>query len=589
MLPACRAHPSRFAAPWRLLGPCLAIGLGLAVVAGAFGTQILPPWNTGWMLTGSIGPDPVQYWLGWTYFAHSPWTLPPGANPDWGIEVGSSIFYADAIPLLAFAFKALRPLVEVSQYWGIWLFACGALQALLAWRLIGLATGDPLARLAGAALFVLQPILLNRMGGHFALAGQFLLLAGLLLCLTQAPPLRRLAAWSGLLLAASLIHAYLLPMTAGLWATDWLARALRRDRRWLVLAAEALAVPGAGLLGLWAAGFFLLAGGLAGTWGGYGAMQLDLLAPFDPAPWGRFLPDLPQADHLEAQDSYLGLGALLLLAGGALAFLLRPAPGLGRHWPLLAGLLAMLAIAITHRVSVGGHLLVLADPPAAWLEVAGALRASVRFFWPFAYAALLGAIVALVRALGGRAAGLLLAVLVAVQLVDLQPGFARLAHYFPPAPSVAPLRLADPFWAEASLRYRRIRLAPTGMQARHWEEVAVLAASRGLPTDAVYLARLDPARVAALNLATASRLARGATEAGSLYVLGDAAMLAAARDGMDPVRDLLDRFDGLWVLAPDWHRPPVTASPPAVTPPGEPPGRSRTGREETPASAPPAG
>ncbi len=103
---------------------------------------------------------------------------PPGLNPAYGLELGFSVFYADAIPLLAF-FKALHPAVEVSQYWGLWLFACGALQGALAWRLLGLATDDPLARLAGSALFVMQPTLLNRMGGHFALSAHFLLLAGL--------------------------------------------------------------------------------------------------------------------------------------------------------------------------------------------------------------------------------------------------------------------------------------------------------------------------------------------------------------------------------------------------------------------------
>jgi hypothetical protein len=41
-----------------------------------------------------------------------------------------------------------------------------------------------LARLAGAALFVLQPTMLARMGGHFALSAHFLLLMGLWLCLT---------------------------------------------------------------------------------------------------------------------------------------------------------------------------------------------------------------------------------------------------------------------------------------------------------------------------------------------------------------------------------------------------------------------
>ena len=586
---------------WALRGPLggfLAALAGLVIVAAVFGLQILPPHRTGWMLEGTIGPDPVQYWLGWTYFSRSPWTWPPGANPDWGLEIGSAIFFSDSIPLLAFAFKALRGLVEVPQYWGLWLYACGALQAVLAWRLIGLATSDPLARLAGAALFVLQPLLLNRMGGHFALAGQFLLLAGLLLCLTPAPPARRLAAWTALLLAASLVHSYLLPMVAGLWATDWLTRALARDRHLPLLAAEALAAPGAGLLGLWLAGFFLLEGGLRGTWGGYGAMQLDLLAPFDPAPWGRFLPDLPQADHLESRDSYLGLGALWLIAAGGLAAVWRPQPWLARRWPLVLGLLAMLAFAISHRVMLGGELVaVLAEPPSWLLEAASALRASVRFFWPIAYAAQLGAIFALARALGGQRTGWLLAVLLAVQAADLQPGFARLAQYFPPAPKVAPLRLEDPFWHRAAARYARIRLAPTGMQARHWEEVAVFAATAGLPTDAVYLARLDPRRVAALNAETAARLARGEPEPGSLYVLGDAAMLAAARQGLDPSRDLLAEIEGIWVLAPGWLdtwrvTAPSSARSAALAAaaplPAPPPGPARTAPAGSPASAPPA-
>nr|WP_246602786.1 DUF6311 domain-containing protein [Falsiroseomonas tokyonensis] len=557
-----------------------AIAIGLAVIAGVYGWQILPPQNTGWMLEGTIGPDPVQYWLGWTYFARAPWAWPPGANPDWGLEVGSSIFYSDSIPLLAFAFKALRPLGQVPQYWGLWIFACGALQALLAWRLIGLVTPDPLARLAGAALFVLQPILLNRLGGHFALGGQFLLLAALYLCLSAAPAWRRLAEWTGLLLAASLIHAYLLPMVAGFWATDWLARALSPDRRKPILALEAVAVPAAGIAGLWAAGFFLLGGGMGGTWGGFGQMQLDLLAPFDPGQWGRFLPQLPRADHLEGQDSYLGLGTILLILAGGLAFAWRPAQGLGRRWPLLAGLALMLALAVTHRISIGGQVVAALPVPERLVEVADALRASVRFFWPLAYALVLGAMAALVHALGGQRAGLLLAGLLVVQLADLRPGFDRLAGFFRPAPVTAPLRLADPFWQRATARYERIRLAPTGLQARHWEEVAVLAATRGLPTDAIYLARVDPARVAALNARTAARLALGEPEPGSLYVLGDEAMLAAARAGMDPARDLLARFDGLWVLAPGWRLPEPTDSPL---------GRSRTARGENPASAPPGG
>lgn len=537
-----------------IVGAAAAAALGLFVVWSAFGGFILPPSDTGWMLSGRIGPDPVQYWLGWTAFARDAWRWPPGANPGWGMELASSVFYSDSIPLLAFLFKALRPVVEVAQYWGFWIYACGALQAVLAWALMGRVTQAPMARLAAAGLFVMQPLLLARLGGHFALGGQFLLLAGLWLCVVPGQGLRRAAAWAALLAASALVQAYLLPMAGALWAADWLARAADRDRRGgALIGAEALGVPAAGVAGLWAGGFFLLGGGFGGTWGGYGKMQLDLLAPFDRGYWGSILPDIATADHLEAGNSYPGLGALAVLALGALAWLAGPRGALRRHWALVLVLAGLLLLAITHRVAIGGREFEVIPLPAFIVAQADALRASERFFWPVLYAALFGAAAALVGRLGAGRAGVLLFAALMLQAVDLRPGFARLHHYFAPQPPVVPLRLADPFWTEAARRYAYVRVVPTGMQATNWEEVAVYAATRGLETDAVYLARLDPRVVEAVNARVAALLEQGAHEPRTFYVLGDAAALARARAGMDPARDLLQRFDGRWVLAPGWR------------------------------------
>ncbi len=505
--------------------------LGAGVILGVFGWGIVPPGHVGWMLSGQLGPDPVQYWLGWTFFRDAPWGLPPGISPNFGMELASSVFYADAIPLLAFLFKALRGVMEIGQYWGVWLVACGALQGWLAWRLIGLWTEAPLARLAGAMLFVLQPMLLNRLGGHFALGAHFLLLWGLWFALAGAGRWR----WAALVLASSLIHSYLLPMVLGLWVADWW-------RRRAVL--EAVMVPAAGLVGLWAAGFFLLAAGHGGAM--YGAMQLDLLAPFDPAYWGRFLPDLPDPGHPEVAGSYAGLGALLLLPFLAWA---RP---MRRHWPLLLVLLAMLAFAITHRPSLGGAQFTLIPLPERLVQLMGALRASERFFWPVAYTGMLAGIAGLLRALGPRWAGVALMALLLVQAADLRPGLARLAHFFPPTAAEVPLRLADPFWAEAATRYRAIRAVPAANQGVAWEEIAVFAASHRMATDAIYLARSDAGRVAALRAEVAARLAEGRPEPGVLYVLRDAESLALARAGLRPGRDRLVEADGLHVLAPDW-------------------------------------
>ena len=41
------------------LGAAAAGLIGMAVVWYVFGGHILPPSHTGWMLTGTIGPDPV--------------------------------------------------------------------------------------------------------------------------------------------------------------------------------------------------------------------------------------------------------------------------------------------------------------------------------------------------------------------------------------------------------------------------------------------------------------------------------------------------------------------------------------------------
>lgn len=530
--------------------------LGAALVVAVFGLTSLNPWNQGWLLAGPLGPDPVQLWLGWSYFRASPWLLPPGANPAYGMELGTAIYFADAIPLLALVFKALRGVWEVPQYVGPWLLACGLLQGFLGWRLVRLVTRDPLARVCGAGLLVLQPMLVNRMAGHTPLAGQWTLLAALLLAFAPADGAegkawRRGLLWALLLATTSLIHAYLLAMAGPLWAAD----RLRRGRSWLV--PEVLAVLGAVAAALWAGGFFLLRGGHDGgpghDLGGYGTWNFDLLAFFDGGLWSGLLPDLPDPGHWEAGSSYLGLGGLLLLALGLLALVQRPRPIPRRLWPLLAVLLGLLAFAITPKVTIGGAGGTIFTLPDRVMAIAGALRNAERMVWPLAYALLLAAMAAMAHRWGGLRTGWVLLVLLVVQAVDLQPGLARRHALVAGAPMGIPQRLFDPFWAEAAGRYAQVRAAPAGNMGEGWESIARFAAVNGMPTDSIYMARVDAAAVAALRRKVADILRSGRYEPETLYVLRDAESLALARASADPRRDRILQADGYWVLAPGWH------------------------------------
>jgi len=107
---------------------------GLIGFSAVVGFRPLRPSNIRWI----EGADPLQDYLGWAFFRHAPWTFPLGANPRFGLEkLGSSIFFADSIPLLALAFKPFAPfLPDPFQYLGLWLLACFLLQSYFAWRLL---------------------------------------------------------------------------------------------------------------------------------------------------------------------------------------------------------------------------------------------------------------------------------------------------------------------------------------------------------------------------------------------------------------------------------------------------------------------
>jgi hypothetical protein len=537
------------------VSPSLAALLGAAVVLSLFGLAPLNPRNEGWLWT-ELGVDPPQLWLGWTYFRHAPWAMPPGANPDYGLELGSAIYFADAIPLLALPLKALRGLVEVPQYVGPWLLACGVLQGLVGWRLVGLTTRDPLARACGAGLLVLQPLLVHRMTGHTPLAGQWTLLAALFLALRPVEQEGRQGlAWAALLMTTSLVHSYLLAMLAPLWAADWLRRAwVGRERRWLAL--EAVGVPSAVLAALWTGGFFTLHGGY-GTgpghqWGTYGHWSFDLLGFIDGGVWSSLLPDLPDTGHWEAGSSYLGLGGVLLLAAGALAWLKRPAPLPSHLWPLAAALLALLAFAVTHRVTIAGHTWTLFTPPPRVLALLEILRNSDRMVWPLAYALMVGAIATLGRVWGGRRTGWLLLGMLGLQAADVGPQLVKIHELVAAAPAAVPQPLSDPFWTAAARRYARVRAVPAENLGEGWADIARFAALAGLPTDAIYMARVDSAAEAALQAKMAALLTSGTFEPDTLYVLRDEASLAMVRASHVAGRDLILEADGYWVLAPWW-------------------------------------
>ncbi len=545
------------------LAPVLALGgLAFLLVAGA---AVLAPWRDGW-LGGDM--DTETYRLGWLFFRDSPWSWPPAANPRYGLELGSSIFYADIIPLLALPMKALHGLVPVGQYFGAWLLLCCILQAVFAAALLGrIGVAGREERLFGAALLVLAPFFLFRVGLHVALAGQWLLLAALWLA-AGPRAMRRGGAWLWLVSIASLVHATLLALVGAIWIADLAMRlaAPGVDRR--RLAAEALAVPALAAGGLWLGGFFAVTDGVQ-LGAGYGHYAMDLLG-FANAPggWSLLLPAWTPPEAHEGQAVFVGAGGLLVLVAGAVA-LLHPDTraqawrGLRRRWLLGLVLAGLVLLAVSHRATVAGFGPFLLPVPEAFTRLMEPFRSSSRLAWPALYAALVFGILLVCRRWRPAVAQRLLLLAACLQLVDTVGGWGPIQAGFRAAPAQMPAVFADPFWPEAARRYARLRVLPPSGRPdfQAWAGLADLAHRTGMATDIAYLARISRQARADAVAAAEARVAAGRYEPGSLYVVRPD-WAARVRETAAET-DLLAGIDGVLVLAPGWRAAPTREVAPA--------------------------
>lgn len=535
----------------------LAAGIGAVAFLLVLGWRVLDPRNIGWL---TAGDSPTQF-IGWEFFRHAAWTLPLGANPDFGLDLGGSIVYSDSIPLLALAFKPFTAwLPEPFQYFGLWLLLCFVLQAFFAWRLVALFSGSRGVRAVTAAFFVMAPTLLWRISApvsQWSLGGQFLITAGLFLAFDRRRQ-RPWPRWTLLLVVATAVHAYLLAMVAVLWAADAWRR--RGERHSAGDSATALLVPLAAVFSTaWLLGYFTIGSGTAAN--GYGIFKATPWSLIDPGKasvsyWSRVLPDL-RGDwgHVES-FAFLGTGVLMLLllaAPGAWATRAALTRASQDHAALLVGILGLAAFALSNRIG-GFHRYVEIPLPESVSTLAAVFRASGRMLWPLVYLLMLSAIVLIARRFGKLAPAILLLALT-LQLADTAIGWSPMrAVNDSRASTTWPVAVESPFWDKAALRYESVRSIFFVNHRAGWQKVAMFALDHGLSTDVVYLSRVSSSGWRAANASVEAALRSGCFPTRTMYIV-DADQRARVERAIDPTRDLLRRIDGVLVLAPGWFQP----------------------------------
>ena len=290
-----------------------------------FGFDFIKITNTGWIHHSSS--DLAQSHIGWYFFKNDIWRFPFGSNPNYGSEFGNSIIFSDSIPILALFFKLLSPLMPNNfHYFSIWYFLCFLLQIYFSYKIVFYFTKSKNFSLISSLFFLIAPIFILRMSLHPALAGHWLLLFTLYLCLVKNHNDSKLN-WIFLISLSCLVHWYFTVIISITFITYTLLNYLINKKNFFKIVKDFLLTFLTLLFVMYIVGYFEVRA-VDGLGIGYGELKLNLLSIFDPAiaerkeSWSWILPDIkmPNAEDQEGFN-YLGIGQILMIAISLIFFL----------------------------------------------------------------------------------------------------------------------------------------------------------------------------------------------------------------------------------------------------------------------------
>ncbi len=361
--------------------------MGILLFIATYGIKVLDLTYDGW-INMVQDPDIHQHYLGWCHFRKSPWSFPPGLIYSLSYPFRVSVLWTDSIPLFAFIFKCLDPVLpETFQYFGLYgllSFALtGGTSALLIYRL----TSRKDAALMAVPFFTESFPMLQRMFYHTSLTAHYLILIPLLFWLYDSRKWslrKKCLLWGGYFLVAVLIHPYLWLMGGIIAVFTFIEEiVLTKDPRPALLTGLVSACLTLGALYLTGAFY----GEVRASYKP-GGFESNLNTFINPLKYSRILPPLPLFSPNQYEGfAYLGIGGIILFAI-ALALLLLNVKGRrsilcnrrGLLFTIMAGVFLLMSV-ITD-ISLNTRLIFRVSLPSVLENFFGIFRSTGRFIWP---------------------------------------------------------------------------------------------------------------------------------------------------------------------------------------------------------------
>lgn len=436
------------------------ISLNVVIFILLYGVRVLDFTNLDWITGNEGGGDITQHYLGWLAYRKSDWCFPPGMGMGLNGTDGYSIMFTDSIPIFAFFFKLFRfALPEHFQYFGLYGLMSYALMGFFSTRILERYKVDDFCSAFFSIMISFNPLVLWRMFFHTALAGHWVILWAVDILLSHRNRDKSCSKHTVIQIAALglvtiFTHAYFLPI-CGLIILAYFIYETIRDKRILFSLICFVSYCGAALFAMWILGAF--EGNSGGSTGlGLENYGYNLNCFYNPMKWGSLLmPELPTVGIEQETEDYMYLGAgvlLMLLAVVVLAIVKRKDIKSSLDVKFLSAIgissFLSLVIAASPKVTFNDKVLFRYSVPALIYKAWSIFRSIDRIAWVVFYFLLVLGCIALFKLLPEKARSIAVAVVFAVQLLDISPLFMSIRYTLQADMVHAASSPADGVWEE---------------------------------------------------------------------------------------------------------------------------------------------
>ena len=388
--------------------------------------------NISWLNSIDMAQDIVS----WKYFKNDIWRFPIGMNPNYGIDIGNSIVFTGAVPILAIFFKIFKFILpENFHFFNLWYFVCFFLQSYIAYKIIYALTKNSLYSFLGSLFFLISPILIGRLVMHMSLAAHWVILFAFYIELIVAKK-KKLKYWIFIISFSALIHFYLTLMLLGLFFIFTASRLLD-DKNFKLFFIENFLNLTILIFIMFVFGYFEVP--ITDSVGvGYGNYKLNLASIFNPLElinhgqilWSNILPSIKMSGGEQSEGfNYLGLGGILLLLILIITSIFRFKDlNFYKLKPFILIVILFTLVALTNKIYFSNVEILSFNINKYLYGVLGIIRASGRFFWPVYYLIFIGSIIIIYKNFSTKKSIGIISIILLFQIIDLSNGFFELKN-----------------------------------------------------------------------------------------------------------------------------------------------------------------